>query len=86
MKRKIGIILICLTFIFTGFSGCTEFDGEDGFFDWLLEDGPPQGGYDYCWVYTYITITVLNPYGFDEIPGLPDANGSQFHFVIGQQF
>lgn len=25
-------------------------------------------------------------YGFDEIPGLPDANGSQFHFVIGQQF
>ncbi|HAF30619.1 MAG TPA: outer membrane protein assembly factor BamA [Bacteroidales bacterium] len=25
-------------------------------------------------------------YGFDDIPGLPDANGSQFHFVIGQQF
>ena len=25
-------------------------------------------------------------YGFDEIPGMPDANGSQFHFVIGQQF
>jgi len=25
-------------------------------------------------------------YGFDEIPGNPDANGSQFHFVIGQQF
>ena len=25
-------------------------------------------------------------YGFDEVPGLPDANGSQFHFVIGQQF
>jgi outer membrane protein insertion porin family len=25
-------------------------------------------------------------YGFDEIPGAPDANGSQFHFVIGQQF
>ena len=25
-------------------------------------------------------------YGFDEIPGQPDANGSQFHFVIGQQF
>ena len=25
-------------------------------------------------------------YGFDEIPGKPDANGGQFHFVIGQQF
>ncbi len=25
-------------------------------------------------------------YGFDEVPGLPDANGGQFHFVIGQQF
>lgn len=25
-------------------------------------------------------------YGFDDIPGIPDANGSQFHFVIGQQF
>jgi outer membrane protein insertion porin family len=25
-------------------------------------------------------------YGFDEIPGMPDANGGQFHFVIGQQF
>jgi len=25
-------------------------------------------------------------YGFDEVPGVPDANGSQFHFVIGQQF
>jgi len=25
-------------------------------------------------------------YGFDEVPGNPDANGSQFHFVIGQQF
>jgi len=25
-------------------------------------------------------------YGFDEIPGQRDANGSQFHFVIGQQF
>jgi len=25
-------------------------------------------------------------YGFDQIPGNPDANGSQFHFVIGQQF
>jgi outer membrane protein insertion porin family len=25
-------------------------------------------------------------YGFDAIPGLPDANKSQFHFVIGQQF
>lgn len=25
-------------------------------------------------------------YGFDEIPGYPDANGPQFHFVIGQQF
>lgn len=25
-------------------------------------------------------------YGFDEIPGNPGANGSQFHFVIGQQF
>jgi len=23
-------------------------------------------------------------YGFDEIPGLPDANGSQFHFSINQ--
>ncbi|HAN17674.1 MAG: hypothetical protein A2X13_03510 [Bacteroidetes bacterium GWC2_33_15] len=25
-------------------------------------------------------------YGFDDIPGRTDANGSQFHFVIGQQF
>jgi outer membrane protein insertion porin family len=25
-------------------------------------------------------------YGFDAIPGNPDANKSQFHFVIGQQF
>lgn len=25
-------------------------------------------------------------YGFDAVPGLPDANKSQFHFVIGQQF
>ena len=25
-------------------------------------------------------------YGFDAIPGNEDANGSQFHFVIGQQF
>lgn len=25
-------------------------------------------------------------YGFDDIPGRPDANGGQFHFVIGQQF
>jgi outer membrane protein insertion porin family len=25
-------------------------------------------------------------YGFDEISGRPNANGGQFHFVIGQQF
>lgn len=25
-------------------------------------------------------------YGFDEVPGVRDANKSQFHFVIGQQF
>ncbi|MCK5730093.1 MAG: outer membrane protein assembly factor BamA [Draconibacterium sp.] len=25
-------------------------------------------------------------YGFDDVVGNPDANGSQFHFVIGQQF
>lgn len=25
-------------------------------------------------------------YGFDEIPGKPDANKGQFHFTIGQQF
>jgi outer membrane protein insertion porin family len=25
-------------------------------------------------------------YGFDEIPGRPSANGSNFHFVIGQSF
>jgi outer membrane protein insertion porin family len=25
-------------------------------------------------------------YGFDRVPGAPDAHGSQFHFVIGQQF
>jgi outer membrane protein insertion porin family len=25
-------------------------------------------------------------YGFDEVPGFPDANRSQFHFTIGQQF
>jgi outer membrane protein insertion porin family len=23
-------------------------------------------------------------YGFDEIPGIPNANGSQFHFSINQ--
>ncbi len=25
-------------------------------------------------------------YGFDPVPGFPDANRSQFHFTIGQQF
>ena len=25
-------------------------------------------------------------YGFDDVPGVPDAAGSNFHFVIGQQF
>ncbi len=25
-------------------------------------------------------------YGFDDIPGRPDANKGQFHFIIGQQF
>jgi len=25
-------------------------------------------------------------YGFDQVPGQSDAAGSQFHFVIGQQF
>jgi outer membrane protein insertion porin family len=25
-------------------------------------------------------------YGFDELSGSAGANGSQFHFVIGQQF
>ncbi len=25
-------------------------------------------------------------YGFDDIPGRPGASGSQFHFVLGQQF
>jgi outer membrane protein insertion porin family len=25
-------------------------------------------------------------YGFDPVPGFPDANQSQFHFTIGQQF
>lgn len=25
-------------------------------------------------------------YGFDEIPGSPGANGSHFHFIIGQEF
>jgi outer membrane protein insertion porin family len=25
-------------------------------------------------------------YGFDEVPGLPEANKGQFHFVLGQQF
>ncbi len=25
-------------------------------------------------------------YGFDEVEGLPGANGGNFHFVIGQQF
>ncbi|UCG27325.1 MAG: outer membrane protein assembly factor BamA [Bacteroidales bacterium] len=25
-------------------------------------------------------------YGFDEVPGNPDADGGHFHFVIGQQF
>jgi outer membrane protein insertion porin family len=25
-------------------------------------------------------------YGFDEVPNSPGSNGSQFHFVIGQQF
>ena len=25
-------------------------------------------------------------YGFDDVPGNPDANGGQFHFSINQQF
>jgi len=25
-------------------------------------------------------------YGFDAVPGQPDANRNQFHFTIGQQF
>ena len=25
-------------------------------------------------------------YGFDPVKGMPDASGSQFHFVLGQQF
>jgi outer membrane protein insertion porin family len=25
-------------------------------------------------------------YGFDDVPGVSGENGSQFHFVIGQQF
>jgi outer membrane protein insertion porin family len=25
-------------------------------------------------------------YGFTPVPGQPSASGSQFHFVIGQQF
>lgn len=25
-------------------------------------------------------------YGFDEVPGQPDASGAQFHFILGQQF
>ncbi len=25
-------------------------------------------------------------YGFDEVPGQPNANGAQFHFILGQQF
>jgi outer membrane protein insertion porin family len=25
-------------------------------------------------------------YGFDPVPGQPDASGHQFHFVMGQQF
>jgi len=25
-------------------------------------------------------------YGFDDVPGNPGANGSQFHFIIGQEF
>jgi outer membrane protein insertion porin family len=25
-------------------------------------------------------------YGFDEVPGSPNASGSNFHFVIGQNF
>ena len=25
-------------------------------------------------------------YGFDKVPGRPGANGSQFHFVLGQEF
>lgn len=25
-------------------------------------------------------------YGFDNVPGVPNASGSQFHFTIGQQF
>jgi hypothetical protein len=63
MKKKISIILISLVFILTSFSGCTEFDGDDGFFDWLAEDGAPEGGYDSCYAYGYVTITVLDPEG-----------------------
>jgi len=69
MKKKLGILLICLTFILTGFSGCTEFDGEDGFFDWLSEDDSPLGGYDYCYVYGYANINVL------------DATGPEGHLI-----
>ena len=25
-------------------------------------------------------------WGFDDVPGNPDAGGGQFHFSIGQQF
>lgn len=25
-------------------------------------------------------------YGFDKIPGNPSASGSNFHFIIGQEF
>jgi len=25
-------------------------------------------------------------YGFDNVPGLPNRNGGEFHFTIGQQF
>jgi hypothetical protein len=64
MKKKISIILISILFIIISFSGCTEFDGDDGFFDWLTDDeGNVQGGYDYCYVYGYATITVLDSTG-----------------------
>ena len=75
MKEKISIILISIVFILSCFSGCTEFDVDDGFFDWLAEDGAPEGGYDYCHVYGYATITVLDQKG-------PENNLINLYFGI----
>ena len=39
-----------------------------------------------AWLPMFGMLGVDWGYGFDDIPGNPDASGGQFHFVIGQEF